>query len=44
MICEIYYSGQDPMTEFEVELRLDEKELVIVLPPSSLGPAHPGFV
>lgn len=29
MICETYYSGQDPMTEFEVELRLDEKELVI---------------
>lgn len=29
MICEIYYTGQDAMTEFEVELRLDEKELVI---------------
>lgn len=29
MICEIYYPGTDAMTEFEVELRLDDQELVI---------------
>lgn len=29
MTCETYYSGPDAMIEFEVEVRLDEKELVI---------------
>lgn len=29
MVCETYYSGTDAMTEYEVELRLDDKELVI---------------
>ena len=29
VICETYFSSADPMTEFEVELRLDDTELVI---------------